>query len=65
MVARSCVAFRGAGVSHFLSMLLLTAAVILTVCFGVAAWRLSDGKDVDITGQTSRQFDGWKGSPTR
>ncbi|MGX1322893.1 hypothetical protein AB7M17_006346 [Bradyrhizobium sp. USDA 377] len=62
---RSCVAFRGVGVSQFLSMLLLVAAVVLTVCFGVAAWRLSDEKDLDVTGQIARQSYGWKASPTR
>lgn len=31
-------------VSHFVSMLLLALALTLTVCFGVAAWRLSAGK---------------------
>ncbi|MDA9477883.1 hypothetical protein XI03_26060 [Bradyrhizobium sp. CCBAU 65884] len=64
MVAGPCVAFRGVGVSQFLSMLLLTTAVVLTICFGVAAWRLSDEKDVYITGQIPRQSYGWKGSPT-
>ncbi|SFN02809.1 hypothetical protein SAMN05216573_10791 [Bradyrhizobium sp. Rc3b] len=65
MVALPCVTFRGAAVSQFLSMLLLATAVVLTVCFGVAAWRLSDEKDVDITGQIPRHSYGWKGSPTR
>ena len=65
MVARSCVAFGGVGVSQFLSMLLLTTAVVLTVCFGVAAWRLSDEKDIDITGQIERQWHGGKGAPAR
>jgi hypothetical protein len=46
-------------------MLLLTTAVVLTVCFGVAAWRLSDEKDIDITGQIARQSYGWKGAPAR
>ena len=55
----------GIGVSQFLSMLLLTTAVVLTVCFGVAAWRLSDGKDIDITGQIPRQSYGWRGPPGR
>lgn len=59
-----CVAFGGcAGVSQFLSMLLLVAAVFLTVCFGVAAWRLSDEKDLDVTGQIAPY--GWKAPPTR
>lgn len=61
---RWCVAF-GGKVSQFLSMLLLVAAVFLTVCFGVAAWRLSDEKDLDVTGQIARQSHGWKALPTR
>jgi hypothetical protein len=60
-----CVAFGGVGVSQFLSMLLLVAAVFLTVCFGVAAWRLSDEKDLDVTGQIARQSYGWRAPPTR
>jgi len=60
-----CVALRDESVSQFVSMLLLTTAVVLTVCFGVAAWRLSDEKDLDITSQIPRQTYGWKGSPTR
>ncbi|MET4489741.1 hypothetical protein [Bradyrhizobium sp. LA7.1] len=35
--------------SHFVSILLLALALTLTVCFGVAAWRQSEGRDVDIT----------------
>jgi hypothetical protein len=32
-------------------------AVLLTVCFGVAAWRISDENGVEITGQfTHRSF---------
>lgn len=50
--------------SQFLSTLLLVAAVVLTVCFGVAAWRLSDEKDIDVTGQIPRQSYGWK-QPSR
>ena len=30
-------------------MLLLALALTLTLCFGVAAWRLSAGNDVEIT----------------
>lgn len=52
------------GVSQFLSMLLLTTAVILSVCFGVAAWRLSDDRD-DVTGQIARQSYRWKGTPAK
>ncbi|QOG17901.1 MULTISPECIES: hypothetical protein [Bradyrhizobium] len=51
--------------SQFLSMLLLVAAVVLTVCFGVAAWRLSDEKELEVTGQIARQTYGWKAPPTR
>ncbi|MFK4507053.1 hypothetical protein IQ17_01648 [Bradyrhizobium daqingense] len=66
MVARLCVAFaRFLGVGQFLSMLLLTTAVVLTVCFGVAAWRLSGEKDVDITGQIPSQSYGWKAPANR
>lgn len=65
VVARPCVAFRGLGVSQFVSMLLLTVAVVLTVYFGVAAWRLSDEKNIDITGQIAHQSFGWKGSPAK
>lgn len=46
--------------SQFLSMMLLTTALVLTVCLGVAAWRLSDEKDVDITGEISHESYGWK-----
>jgi len=60
MVAQPRATFRGVGVSQFLSTLLLVAAVVLTVCFGVAAWRLSDEKDIDVTGQIPRQSYGWK-----
>lgn len=40
--------------SQFLSMLLMVVAVVLTVRFGVAAWRLSEG--TDITGQIPQQL---------
>lgn len=36
--------------SHFLSVLLLVTAVLLTGCFGVAAWRTPDERGVEITG---------------
>jgi hypothetical protein len=52
-------------VSQFVSVFLLVTAVVLTVCFGVAAWRLSDQRDTDITGQIPHQSFGWRGSPTR
>jgi hypothetical protein len=42
----------GQGVSQFSCMLLLVAALTLTACFGVAAWRISGGGD-DVTGSTS------------
>lgn len=54
-----------ADVSQFLSVLLLGTALMLTVCFGVAAWRLSDEKGADITGQIPHQSYGWKAMPTR
>jgi hypothetical protein len=44
-------------------MLLLVSALILTVCFGVAAWRLSAGADVDITATIPHQEYGWKARP--
>jgi len=65
MVARSCVTLGSSDVSQFVSMLLLVTAVVLTVCFGVAAWRLSDQRDIDITGQIPHQSHGWRGAPTQ
>ncbi|OAF12109.1 hypothetical protein AXW67_21245 [Bradyrhizobium neotropicale] len=56
---------RGAEVSQFLSVLLLAMALMLTVCFGVAAWRLSDEKGADITGQIPHQSYGWRPTPAR
>lgn len=53
-----------AGLSQFLSTFLLATAVVLTICFGVAAWRISDGEDVEITGQIPGQSYGWRTSPT-
>jgi hypothetical protein len=47
-------------VGHFLSILLLATALMLTVCFGVAAWRVSDGNDPDITGRIPYSAYGWK-----
>ncbi len=41
----------GQGVSQFSCMLLLVAALMLTACFGVAAWRIS-GDGEDFTGST-------------
>ncbi|MGL3107778.1 MULTISPECIES: hypothetical protein [unclassified Bradyrhizobium] len=49
--------------SHFLSMLLLALALTLTLCFGVAAWRLSAGKDVDIATTIQHQEYGWRTRP--
>ncbi|OKO85318.1 hypothetical protein AC629_19385 [Bradyrhizobium sp. NAS80.1] len=63
MVARPSATFRGVGVSQFLSTLLLVTAVVLTVCFGVAAWRLTDERDIDITGKVPHLTYGWKASP--
>lgn len=51
--------------SHFLSVFMLITAVVLTVCLGVAAWRLSDEKDADSTGQIPDQFYGWKTTPKK
>lgn len=47
-------------VSHFVSMLLLATALVLTLCFGVAAWRLSADKEADITATISHQEYGWR-----
>ena len=41
--------------SQFLSVLMLAMAVFLTVCFGVAAWRISDENGVDVTGQITQR----------
>lgn len=46
--------------SHFLSVLLLVTAVFLTVCLGVSAWRISDERGVEITGQIPHQSLGLK-----
>lgn len=50
-------------VSHFVSMLLLATALILTLCFGVAAWRLSADKEAGIAVTISRQEYGWRTRP--
>jgi hypothetical protein len=42
----------GQGMSQFSCMLLLVAALMLTACFGVAAWRVS-GDGPEVTGSTS------------
>lgn len=49
--------------SHFLSVLLLATALMLTICLGVAAWRVSEGKDADITATIPHQAYGWKARP--
>jgi hypothetical protein len=51
-------------VSQFLSVLLLALAPTLTVCFGVAAWRQSSGKDTDITATIPHQENGWRARPS-
>jgi hypothetical protein len=38
-------------VSQFLTELLLATALMLALCFGVAAWRLSEGKESEISGR--------------
>lgn len=38
--------------SQFLTVLLLATALMLALCFGVAAWRLSDGEAFDINGRS-------------
>ncbi len=47
-------------VSHFVSMLLLALALTLTLCFGVAAWRVSAGNDVEITATIPHEEYGWR-----
>lgn len=49
-----CLAVR-VRVSQFLSVLLLATVLLLTVCFGVAAWRQSASGDVDITATIPHQ----------
>lgn len=50
--------------SQFLSVLMLATALTLTVCLGVAAWRQSSDKDVDITATIPHQEYGWRAKPT-
>ena len=45
--------------SHFLSVLFLATALTLTVCIGVAAWRVSEEKAVEVTGQIPHQTNTW------
>jgi hypothetical protein len=59
------VGLQSAGVSQFLSVLLLGTALTLTVCVGVAAWRVSDAKETDITGQIPPPPHIWKPAPAR
>ena len=44
-------------------MLLLAIALTLTLCYGVAAWRLSAGRDIDITATIPHQEYGWRSRP--
>jgi hypothetical protein len=53
-----------ARVSHFVSMLLLAIALTLTLCFGVAAWRQSAGRDIDITATIPHHEYGWRATPS-
>jgi hypothetical protein len=46
----------GVQVSHFLSVLLLATTLMLTLCFGVAALRLSED---DANAATSVHVYGW------
>ncbi|WP_275196113.1 hypothetical protein [Bradyrhizobium sp. CSA207] len=46
--------------SHFVSMLMLALALTLTLCFGVAAWRLSAGNDAEITATIPHEEFGWR-----
>ena len=50
--------------SQFLSVLLLVTALTLTLCFGVAAWRQSAGRDADITATIPHQEYGWRARPS-
>ena len=50
--------------SHFISMFLLAAALTLTLCFGLAAWRLTAGDNVDVTGAIPHVEYGWRAKPT-
>jgi hypothetical protein len=40
--------------------LLIATGLLLTAYFGLLAWRISDDKDADITGQISHHTYGWK-----
>lgn len=45
-------------------MLLLATALTLTLCFGLAAWRLSAGSDADITATIPHPEYGWRARPS-
>jgi len=60
MCARSRVILLGVRVSQFLSVLLLLTTLTLTVCFGVAAWRQSAGRDVEFTATIPHRETGWR-----
>jgi hypothetical protein len=47
-------------VGRFSFGLLIATGLLLTAYFGLVAWRVSDGKDPDITGQIPHQAYGWK-----
>jgi hypothetical protein len=47
-------------VGRFSFGLLIATGLLLTGYFGLVAWRVSDGKDPDITGQIPPQAYGWK-----
>jgi hypothetical protein len=51
-LARIQPACGGQSVSQFSCLLLLVAALMLTACYGVAAWRISGGGE-DVTGSAS------------
>jgi hypothetical protein len=40
--------------------LLIVTGLLLTACFGLLAWRISDDKDLDITGGIPHDTYGWK-----
>ena len=52
LVLEDCVLVAGPSVSQFSFMFLLVTSLMLTVCVGVAAWRISDDR-VEVTGSTS------------
>ncbi|MGY3077081.1 putative membrane protein [Bradyrhizobium sp. LM6.10] len=64
VLAGGSVVVAGMRVSQFLSVLLLGTALTLTLCFGVAAWRQSAVRDVDITVTIPHKENGWRARPT-